>query len=160
MPSNGPELRDIHVPQVSMWWPLAPGWWILLALLALGVAALVLVLRRRAAWRRYVEASLADLREASARHAEDGDALAFAATASQLVRRVARMRDPRSVALSGASWRDALATMTPGHDVSVLAALDDAKYRRGADIDVTRTAREVEAWVRVAMRGRHTRVAT
>lgn len=156
MPVNGPELRDIHVPQLSMWWPLAPGWWILLALLVLGVAALVVVLRRRAAWRRYVDASLADLRDASARHAENGDALAFAATASQLVRRVARMRDPRSVTLYGASWRDALAAMTPGHDVAALAALDEAKYRRGTDLDVAGSARAVEAWVRVAMRRRRT----
>ena len=159
MPTNGPELRDIHVPHVSMWWPLAPGWWVLLALLALGVAALVVVLRRRAAWRRYVDASLADLRDASARHAEDGDALAFAATASQLVRRVARMRDPHSVSLSGASWRDALAAMTPGHDVATVAGLDETKYRRAADLDVARSAREVEAWVRAAMRRRHAHVA-
>jgi hypothetical protein len=158
MPVNGPELRDIHVPQVSMWWPLAPGWWVLLALFVAVVAGLVVVLRRRAAWRRYVDASLADLREASARHAENGDALAFAATASQLVRRVARMRDPRSVTLSGTSWRDALAAMTPGHDIATLAALDEAKYRRGIDIDVARATREVEAWVRAAMRRRHTHV--
>ncbi|HEY4291573.1 DUF4381 domain-containing protein [Luteibacter sp.] len=160
MPANGPELRDIHVPHVSMWWPLAPGWWVLLALLVLGVIALVIVLRWRAAWRRYVDASLADLREALARHAENGDALAFAATASQLVRRVARMRDPRSVTLSGASWRDALAAMTPGHDVAALATLDEAKYRRGTDLDVARSAREVEAWVRAAMRRRRAHVAT
>ncbi|NID16028.1 DUF4381 domain-containing protein [Luteibacter yeojuensis] len=159
MPSNGPELRDIHLPQVSPWWPLAPGWWVLLALFALGVTVLVVALRRRAAWRRYVDASLADLREATARHAENGDALAFAAAASQLVRRVARMRDPRSVTLSGAAWRDALAAMTPAHDVAALAELDEAKYRRGADLDVARSAREVEAWVRAAMRRRRAHAA-
>jgi hypothetical protein len=159
MPANGPELRDIHVPQVSLWWPLAPGWWVLLGLLVLGLAALVVVLRRRAAWRRYVDASLADLRAASARHAETGDALAFAAAASQLVRRVARLRDPRSVTLSGPAWRDALASMAPGRDVTMLAVLDDAKYRPAADIDVSAAARDVEAWVRAAMDRRRTRAA-
>jgi uncharacterized protein DUF4381 len=158
MPVNGPELRDIHIPQISMWWPLAPGWWLLLALLVAGIVVLTVILRRRAAWRRYVDASLAELREASVRHAEKGDALAFAAVASQLVRRVARTRDPHSVTLAGAAWRDALAAMTPDFDVAALAALDEAKYRRDTDIDVVTTARTVEAWVRAAMRRRPSHV--
>lgn len=159
MPGNGPALRDIHVPHVSMWWPLAPGWWAMLVLLVAAVVALVIFWRRRVAWRRYVDASLADLRDALARHAVDGDALAFAASASQLVRRVARTRDARSVALSGKGWHDALLAMTPKQDVSALAALDTAKYLREAKIDVAATARDVEAWVRAALRpGRGTHV--
>jgi len=159
MPGNGPELRDVHVPQVSMWWPLAPGWWLLLALLVAGGVALAVFLRRRAAWRRFVDASLADLRDASARHAHDGDTLAFAASASQLVRRVARFRDPRSVTLSGAAWGDALAAIAPEQDVSRLVALDEAKYRKAADIDVAETRTAVEAWVRKALRRRRSHVA-
>lgn len=159
MPGNGPELRDIHVPQVSLWWPLAPGWWLLLALLAAGAVVLVVFLRRRAAWRRFVEASLADLREASARHAHDGDTLAFAANVSQLVRRVARFRDPRSVTLSGSAWRDALAAIAPDRDVSRLVTLDEAKYRRVADIDVGETSVAVEAWVRKALQRRRSHVS-
>jgi hypothetical protein len=152
MPNNGPELRDIHVPYVSMWWPLAPGWWLSLAVLVALAIVLVVYLRRRAAWRRYVDNSLADLHEAKAKHAADGDALAFAATASQLVRRVARTRDARSVSMSGDVWREALAAMAPKQDVSVLVGLDVAKYRRDADIDVAVAARDVEAWVRAAIR--------
>ncbi|MGF6710526.1 hypothetical protein QFZ41_001490 [Luteibacter sp. W1I16] len=154
MPDNGPALRDIHVPQVSMWWPLAPGWWFLLALLAALAVGLVIFLRRRGAWRRHVEATLSSLREAVARHAVDGDTLAFAAAASELVRRVARSRDAGSVTKSGQAWRDALAAMAPKRDVDALVALDAAKFRRRVDLDVAATARDVEAWVRVAMKPR------
>ncbi|WP_448096255.1 DUF4381 domain-containing protein [Luteibacter yeojuensis] len=154
MPGNGPELRDIHVPQVSMWWPLAPGWWVLLALLVALVAVLVVFLRRRAAWRRHVDASLSDLREAVTRYATDGDKPAFAAAASDLVRRVARSRDAGSVTKSGQSWHDALAAMAPKHDVGTLVVLDTAKYRRDVDLDVAATAHDVETWVRAAMRRR------
>lgn len=152
MPDNGPALRDIHVPSVSPWWPLAPGWWVLLALAVVALVILVIVWRRRVAWRRHVDVALSDLRDARARYARDGDAIAFAATASQLVRRVARTREPQSVALSGEPWRGALARMAPAQDASLLAVLDDAKYRRDARIDVDAASREVEAWVRAALR--------
>ncbi|URL58098.1 DUF4381 domain-containing protein [Luteibacter flocculans] len=152
MPENGPALRDIHVPPVSPWWPWAPGWWVLLVLVVIALVVLVIVWRRRITWRRYVDATLADLRDARERHARDGDAIAFAAKASELVRRVARTREPQSVALSGEAWRAALARMAPTQNVSLLATLDDAKYRRDMPIDVDAAAREVEAWVRAALR--------
>jgi hypothetical protein len=160
MPTAGPELRDIHVPQVSLWWPLAPGWWVLIALLIAAAAAGVLFLRRRAAWQRRVAAALVDLRVATVRCAQDGDVAAFASVASQLLRRVARTRDPRSVVLKGAAWRDALATMAPKQDVDRLAAIEDAIYRPEATLDVTATAKAVESWVRVVLPRRLPRVAS
>jgi hypothetical protein len=159
MPTAGPELRDIHVPQVSMWWPLAPGWWVLLALLAAAIVAGVFFLRRRRAWNRRVDAALGDLRDATARYAEDGNVAAFATAANQLLRRVARTRDPHSVVLKGAAWHDALAAMSPRQDMQRLAAIEDAIYRPEAALDVLLTARDVEAWVRVAMRRRLSHVA-
>jgi len=159
MPTDGPELRDIHVPHVSMWWPLAPGWWVLFALLIAALVAGVIVLRRRAAWNRRVDAALGDLRDATARYADDGNVAAFATTASQLLRRVARTRDPHSVALKGVAWHDALATMSPRQDVQRLAAIEDAIYRPGTTLEVVPTARDVEAWVRVVLRRRSSHVA-
>ena len=26
------QLRDIHLPEPILWWPLAPGWWVLIVL--------------------------------------------------------------------------------------------------------------------------------
>jgi cbb3-type cytochrome oxidase subunit 3 len=42
-PSNMPtdpldKLKDIHLPDAVSWWPLAPGWWILLVLFLLMIA--------------------------------------------------------------------------------------------------------------------------
>ncbi|WP_052697597.1 DUF4381 domain-containing protein [Luteibacter yeojuensis] len=153
MPTQGPELRDVHVPHVG-WWPLAPGWWVLAGLLIALVLITALLLARRARRRRHVHAVLGDLRQARSRHASDGDNAAFAATAHQLLRRVARTRDPYSVTLSAAAWRDALAAMAPKRDVARLATLGDAMYRRDTPLDVDAVAADVEAWVRdVLMRG-------
>jgi len=41
------QLRDIHLPEPISWWPLAPGWWVLLVL-ALLIIAVVFI-----AWKSY-----------------------------------------------------------------------------------------------------------
>lgn len=151
MPTQGPELRDVHVPYVG-WWPLAPGWWVLAGLLVVFIVIAVLLLLRRARRRRRVHAVLGDLRQARSRHADDGDNAAFAATAHQLLRRVARTRDPYSVTFSAAAWRDALAAMAPKRDVSRLATLGDAMYRRDMPLDIDAVSSDVEGWVRDVLR--------
>lgn len=152
MPDQGPVLRDIHVPHVSAWWPLAPGWWVLLGLLAIALVVGAILWRRRRAWRRHVDATLGELRQAVGQHAADGDTARFAASVSQLLRRVARTRHAGSVTLRADAWRDALASMAPRIDVTRLAQLDAAIYRPDASLDVPRVARDAEAWVRAAMR--------
>lgn len=152
MPQQAPELRDIHVPNVSPWWPLAPGWWALLVLLLAAIGILVVIWRRRAAQRRHVRLTLADLHEAARRHAVDGDDAAFAAAAHQWLRRVARRRDPRSVTLRGAAWRELLASMAPQQDVSRLASLDEALYRPVVSLDVAAVVTDAKGWLRGATR--------
>ena len=40
------ELRDIHLPDPVSWWPLAPGWWLALAII-IAVIVLVIIFVRR-----------------------------------------------------------------------------------------------------------------
>jgi hypothetical protein len=155
MPQQGPELRDIHVPQVS-WWPLAPGWWLLAALVLVAIVLFAWRWRRRMHRRRAIGRVLAGLHAARARHATDGDDAAFAASAHQLIRRVARTRDAASVTYTAGAWREALASMAPKRDISLLATLGDAMYRPGPKLDADAIASDVEAWVREVLghRGR------
>ncbi|TCV96008.1 uncharacterized protein DUF4381 [Luteibacter rhizovicinus] len=148
---NGPELRDIHVPTVSAWWPLAPGWWVLIALLLLAIVLLALWLRGRRRQRRFVHAALGDLRAAEARYARDGEVAAFVAATSQLLRRIARARRPASVSRRGEAWRHVLGELAPGVDIDRLAALDDALYAPAVELDVDAVARDLRAWAAVAL---------
>ena len=45
------QLRDIHLPQAPLWWPPAPGWWVLAALALCLLAWGMIRLWRR--WRRF-----------------------------------------------------------------------------------------------------------
>ena len=45
MDENALPLRDLHLPEAIGWWPLAPGWWVELAI--------VVVALGYGAWRMY-----------------------------------------------------------------------------------------------------------
>lgn len=94
------QLRDIHLPPPVSWWPPAPGWWALAALLllTLGLGLWLLRRRRRNRWRRRALAELAQLRGT-----DDGQ---LVRGVSVLLRRVAISRFPQAevAALTGEAW--------------------------------------------------------
>ena len=99
-------LRDLHLPEAIGWWPLAPGWWVLVALALAGLGYLVrLYLRRRsrAAARRH---ALARLNELTADFEQHRDAIAFSSAVSRLLRRTMLAYAPRQevAGLTGDAW--------------------------------------------------------
>ncbi len=99
-------LRDLHLPDPVGWWPLAPGWWMLLALAALGVAYLLrkyAALRAKGAARRH---ALRELQRQVAEYAQHGNAVKLAAGMSELVRRTMLAYAPRDdvAGLTGEAW--------------------------------------------------------
>jgi Domain of unknown function (DUF4381) len=94
------QLRDIHLPAAVPWWPPAPGWWALVALLliAAGLVYVIYARRRRNRWRGSALTELARLRDASPQR--------LLREVSVLLRRVAISRFPRHdvAALTGEAW--------------------------------------------------------
>ncbi|HEX5126979.1 MAG TPA: DUF4381 domain-containing protein [Rhodocyclaceae bacterium] len=103
-------LRDIHLPPPISWWPPAPGWWLLVALVPLLglVFYIVLRLRRRNRWRVVALAELTHLRQQYA--AQNLSAQKLVGELSVLLRRVAISRFPREqvASLSGEAWLEFL----------------------------------------------------
>jgi hypothetical protein len=132
-------LKDIHLPAPVGWWPPAPGWWLLAAVVAV-IAWWLWRRTRRApsgpAFRQLAVRELASIRADWEAH---GDARRLAAELSVLLRRVALAEGaPRAVAgLTGQDWLahlDArvgapLFTDGPGR------VLLDAPYRPAAQVD-------------------------
>ncbi|MBT8107935.1 MAG: DUF4381 domain-containing protein [Gammaproteobacteria bacterium] len=99
-------LRDLHLPGDISWWPLAPGWWVLiaLALIALGyLVHLYLQHRSGSAARRY---ALRQLNALTAEFEQHGDAVAFSSSLSELLRRTMLAYAPRQdvAGLTGEEW--------------------------------------------------------
>lgn len=103
-------LRDIHLPAPINWWPPAPGWWILAAII-IGVAiALSMWLWRRAHKRRYRKIALAQLENLYQHWQQQRDDIAFAQSTNQLLKQTALVAFPANnvAALNGAEWLDFL----------------------------------------------------
>jgi hypothetical protein len=99
-------LRGLHLPNAIGWWPLAPGWWLLIALLVLGLVLLLRnALRRRArsAARRH---ALRQLDVYAAAYTEHGNAVTLGIEVSELLRRAMLAYAPRSnvAGLTGEAW--------------------------------------------------------
>jgi hypothetical protein len=91
-------LRDIHQPPSPSWWPPAPGWWLVAAVLLLAMAAAAWFAWRRRGRRRALERLFDDSVRAAA------TPVAQVAAISELLRRAARVRDPRADKLQGDDW--------------------------------------------------------
>jgi hypothetical protein len=101
-----PDLRDIHGLDPIPWWPPAPGWTLLLAVLALSVAGLL-------AWRWWRSYTPRDWRAEARRRLRDvrerfryADARTLAGETSELMRRIAIVRHGRRACagLVGEAW--------------------------------------------------------
>ena len=100
------QLRDIHLPEPISWWPPAPGWWLLAALIVAIVLGLYVMYRRhrRNGWRRSALAELASLRQQLLSHHATPHIIVSGL--SVLLRRVAISCFPREevAVLSGDKW--------------------------------------------------------
>ena len=99
-------LRDLHLPEAISWWPLAPGWWVLIALALAGLGYLLrawLGARARNAARRYALRQLDNIVRA---HEEHQNPVVFGASLSELLRRTMLAYAPRSnvAGLTGDEW--------------------------------------------------------
>lgn len=90
-PGSSPldQLADIHLPDGVSWWPLAPGWWILMGIVVLMMVALLL-LRQRHSKRRYRQQAILLLQQAYTQYQSNQQSALYLQQLSELLRRVAR----------------------------------------------------------------------
>jgi len=136
-PSEIP-LRDIHLPDPIGWWPLAPGWWILIGLIVFTVAVSLIVWswRKRRLVRR---TALSELAIIEIDYREHRDNHRLARDLSKLARRTALALEPErvSAAETGSDWSNRLDELNKTGETSELikTALSRAPYRPAESFD-------------------------
>jgi hypothetical protein len=149
-------LRDIHLPEPVSWWPPAPGVWLLLALLALLLAAVIVwlaVRQRRLRIRRQARSGLKALRRS---WCADPQPVEQAAALSELLRRIGLSYFGRG-GFGGRLGREEIACLNRLVDderrrlpVELGDWLLEAPYRRPQDVgadELDRWLTVVEDWV-------------
>lgn len=153
-----PQLRDIHLPDASLWWPPAPGWWIGLLLILLLAALVPLLWRwwRQRPVKRLALNELERIREAYARG--EGDRLVLGEIA-RLLRRITISYAGRSsqAATTGSEWIAQLQRLAPAAEFSdeQLELLAHGRYRASFGADIEALLRSCERWMRALPRSKN-----
>jgi hypothetical protein len=148
-------LRDLHLPAGIGWWPVAPGWWILLGLLLLVLAFIARAAHRR--WRRNAarRAALGELGRLKHAYDRDGNVTRLGIRLSDLLRRAMLAYAPRSevAGLTGRAWLEWLDRGLEAKPFSEGPGrkLEDLPYRKpaasgagNADVDVDGLIRAIQ----------------
>jgi hypothetical protein len=116
-------LRGLHLPEPVGWWPLAPGWWLLIGILAVAAGLLVRAWLRRRAQSAARRRALRQLELSRSAYASHGNPVVLGAEVSALLRRTMLAYAPRSevAGLTGDAW---LAWLDRD--------LDEPRFRQGA----------------------------
>ena len=154
-------LRDLHLPEAIGWWPLAPGWWFVLFLVATAVGYLV--------WRAYKRwqhnaprrFALRQLARYEREYVEHRNPVTLARQLSELLRRVMLAYAPRDevAGLTGENWLQWLDRGMPlpyfhtegGKSLLQLPYRDPASDFSGVDVDAMLSA--VHMRLRVPLEG-------
>lgn len=99
-------LRELHLPEAIGWWPLAPGWWVLIALAMLGLCYLLYRAFLKWRWNAARRMALKELARVQGEYESGLDAVTLATELSELLRRtmLAYARRDEVAGLTGKRW--------------------------------------------------------
>lgn len=143
------QLRDIHGAQNPAWWPPAPGWWIvaaiLLFLVVMGLHRLLQILRLRQRRKQWLQA----LQQLADNFETNQDAQEFVADINRHMKAVALQSFPRSdcAALQGQAWVAFVAALLPDASAESMELLASGPYQPQVAVNKQELLAVAEAWV-------------
>ncbi len=153
---NQLELRDIHLPEASLWWPPAPGWWIVL-LLVIGLAILLSYLLRWYRSKPIRRVSLQELARIRRTYSQGASQRVVLNEVTSLLRRVTISYYGRkaAAAVTGSEWLRQLVELAPdsGFTGQQLDFLVHGRYRAHSEVDVEQLLSGCEHWIRALPKG-------
>lgn len=153
-PTSSPldQLADIHLPDGVSWWPLAPGWWILLALLVIAVIGFF-IWRQRKQQNHYRVIAQHQLAGIYADYQQTQNAGAYLQALSLLLRRTALTAYPHSfnASIKGNDWLNWLDAVCPALTEKFAGELGQSllssAYQKNPQLDVSGLHQLSSQWI-------------
>ncbi len=147
---NETPLKDIHLPDMSLWWPPAVGWWVLLILLIALAVGLPYFWR----WMKHKslkKLSIAEFEKITKTFDQKEDKRRLVGELSTLLKRILMSYRGRldTAALSGKNWIEHLNELVPESCFSdeEEALLAQGQYQRDPDFDIQSLIQNCERWI-------------
>lgn len=143
-------LKDIHLPDMSLWWPPAVGWWILLILIA-GLFVGLPYLRRWMKHKSVKKLSLIEFKKITKTFDQQEDKSKLVGELSILLRRIMMNYQGRhsTAALTGDAWITHLNEMVVERcfNANQESLLAQGQYQRDPDVDIDSFIQSCERWI-------------
>lgn len=145
------QLKDIHLPESIGWWPLAPGWYVVMLL-----ALFLMITVGYFAYKRHTNAlaknqALELLNTYKEQYEKDRNAQLASARISELLRRVALVYYPRSevASLHGDAWVEFLNQTGKGVDFKpVQSMLLDSPFKTSETVNLKPLITRAQRWIK------------
>lgn len=154
MTSKQIELRDIHLPDPVSWWPLAPGWWILMLLIIVLMAVAIIFIPKLIKKIHHQPArnlALIEFKTIQQQYKSQHNSQILVQSLSVLLRRICMTYDSRenSASLTGTAWINKLNNINPQQRFSdeLITILLTAPYKKQYEFNVQALLDQCEAWI-------------
>ncbi|KTC76984.1 DUF4381 domain-containing protein [Legionella brunensis] len=145
------QLHDIQLPEPIGWWPLAPGWYVLLVALLVVGGSLFYIAYRRYKHGRAKREALHLLINLQKEYERDHDSQLSSMKISELLRRVALVYFPRQqvASLQGQEWIEFLSKTAKGINFDQMQDyLLQLPYQKPTDIDLSPLFNCAKSWIK------------
>lgn len=145
------QLRDIHLPDPVGWWPLAPGWYVLMIVLLLILMFISYRIYQRQVNGLAKNKALGLLKIYKDQYDKDRNAQIASARISELLRRVALVYYPRAqvASIHGDDWIQFLNTTSKNIDFRpVKAMLLDSPFKTAETVHLKPLFFRADQWIK------------
>lgn len=145
------QLKDIHLPNPVSFWPLAPGWYVVLLLVLLAVLFVAYRIYKRHCYALAKKQALALLASYQKRYEKEHNVPLTSARISDVLRRVALVYYPRQevASLHGDAWLQFLNQTSKGIDFNpVREMLLDAPFKAEDATNLKPLFTRAQRWIK------------
>lgn len=144
------QLADIRLPEPIGWWPLAPGWWVVIVLLLIASGFAMRSYKQIRDRKRLLSFALAELERGLDEGSDQENVLTLVNRVNTVLRRVALYHFPHAsvASLSGAQWAEFLRdNSTQPLEPALFDGLASGRFQRTASIDTAALEQFARAWI-------------